>query len=190
MRSVPDSSTRIDLSEEARSVLSDVHDPKTRHRMYSPEREFDTVFGAFEYARDPVFVLGVSSAAAVFEARRRYMDLGYYVPETNRIVVPDDAPCRIAVRIEHLLYSLKDARRWSGANSLLPPLRDPGDSLALSRAINYGVVQHIIIPNDLPLSVLFVRELLARDIIPLVSLGDSFVWESPSQSEKFLEVTL
>lgn len=168
---LPDSTRIADLAEEAREALSDIHDPKSRHRSYPSERELDAVREALSGDAGPTVVLGVSTAATVLAARAVYTELGYYRAESNRIYVPDDAPCRLGVHVEHLLYSLKDARRYPEASSLAPPLRDPGDSLALARALNFGVVSWVLLPEDDASAARLVGALLALDIIPLVSLA-------------------
>lgn len=140
------------------------------------------MLAALADASEPTAVLGVSSASAVLAARSAYATLGYYRAETNRISVPEDAPCRLGVRIEHLLYSLKDSRRYTDAMRLDPPLRDPGDSLALARAVNFGVVSWILLPEDDASAEPLLRELIERDIVPLVSLASSLARRGPGST--------
>lgn len=168
---VPTDVRMVDIAREAQEAIGSISDPRGRHRAYPAERERDAVLAAFADRSGPAAVLGVSTATAVAAARTAYANLGYYRPESNRLHVPDDATCRLGVYAEHLLYSLKDARRYPEASSLAPPLRDPGDSLALSRALNYGAVSWIILPDDDDAAVRLAGELVTREIVPLVSLA-------------------
>jgi hypothetical protein len=177
-----------DLADICAPELAGIREPRLRDRAWPREREYAEFERIRTNAAPGTVIAGVSALSIVAEARRHYAELGYYRVDINRIELPPDAPYRLAVRAEHLLYSLKDARTFAGGSELLPSLREAGESLALARAVNFGVVSFVVLPPDDALAADIVRDLLAREIVPVISLADTLVRIPMSDEEAWIEV--